>query len=130
MTGEDSQTDSEGLLAHECESGHLTYPAHRRCPVCGESQTGTVDLSDMHGRVVTWTTVSASPSGVSEPNTLAIVEFEVGERTVRAIGSTTGDVESGDTVVPVYVEELRDASTCIRAAGSQEWDGYRFEPVS
>ncbi|WP_436900227.1 Zn-ribbon domain-containing OB-fold protein [Halovenus halobia] len=121
-------TDDE-LLAHECPDGHLTYPGHARCPECGAEQTGTLDLSDRTGEVVTWTTVGASPTGVREPNPLAIVEFGVQERTVRVIGGTTHDVEVGDTVEPVFVEQLRDPAVSIRATESQSWSGYRFEPV-
>jgi len=115
--------------AHECENGHLTYPAHTRCPECGQPQTGTVDLSDREGEVLTWTTVSASPTGVRESNTLAVVEFAVDDRTVRAIGSTTQDVDVGDTVRPVYVEQLRDPDASFRATDRQSWDGYRFGPI-
>ena len=121
--------DEPGLLAHECENGHLTYPAHTRCPDCGGEQTGTVDLSERDAEVLTWTTVGASPTGVREPNTLAIVEFTVDDRTVRAIGQTTGDVEVGDAVTPVYVEQLRDPDASIRARDSQSWGGYRFAPI-
>ncbi|MFC3476219.1 Zn-ribbon domain-containing OB-fold protein [Halobacterium litoreum] len=134
------------LDAYRCENGHVTYPGHTRCPDCGEPQTDTVDLSEETGEVVTWTTSTATPPGVREPNHLAIVEFEVSEshsdgssdssagvdgETVRALGQlTTADgVEIGDEVEPVYVEELREPGAGIREPESQEWDGYRFEPV-
>ena len=117
------------LEAHRCPSGHLTYPGHRRCPTCGEAQTGTVDLADRTGDVLTWTTSTATPPGVSSPNHLAIVEFEVDGETVRAIGGTAAEAEIGDEVRPVYVEELRAPDAGIRHPESQEWDGYRFEPV-
>lgn len=129
MSDGSGESERNGLLAHECENGHLTYPGHTRCPDCGTEQTGTVDLSDREADVITWTTVSASPTGVREPNTLAIVEFSVGERTVRASGQADKTVEIGDTVRPVYVEELRDPDAGIRARESQSWDGYRFEPI-
>lgn len=122
-------TTDDGLLAHECSNGHLTYPGHARCPDCGEEQTATVNLSNREGEVLTWTTVGASPTGVREPNTLAIVEFSVGDRSVRVIGGTTGDVSVGQTVRPVFVDELRDPDAGIRARESQSWSGYRFEPA-
>jgi len=79
---------------------------------------------------VTWTTSTATPPGVREPNHLAIVEFDIDGESVRAIGQlTTGDVETGDEVQPVYVDELREPGAGIREPESQEWDGYRFEPV-
>ena len=132
--------------AHRCPNGHVTYPGHPRCPECGEAQTETVDLSDETGEVVTWTKSTATPPGVREPNTMAIVEFEVSEassdasdgrtesgdggETVRALGQvTTDDVETGDEVEPVYVDELREPGAGIREPESQEWDGYRFEPI-
>jgi len=116
--------------AHRCPNGHLTYPGHTRCPDCGEHQTGTVDLSDRRAEVVTWTHSTATPPGVRQPNTIAIVEFDVDGESVRAIGQVTTDaVETGDTVEPVYAEELRDPEIGIKEPESQEWDGYRFEPV-
>ncbi|MFA9427979.1 nucleic acid-binding protein, partial [Natronorubrum sp. A-ect3] len=79
---------------------------------------------------VTWTKSTATPPGVREPNTLAIVEFDVEGTAVRAIVQlTTDDVETGDEVEPVYVEELREPGAGIREPESQDWDGYRFEPV-
>ncbi len=121
-------TDQE-LLAYRCENDHLTYPAHSRCPECGNPQTETVSLADREATVLTWTTVTASPAGVREPNTLAIVEFDVDGQAVRAIGSTTDAVETGATVRPVYVDTLRDKEASIRLSGDQPWEGYRFEPV-
>jgi len=121
--------DSDGLRAGECEKGHLTFPPHPVCPTCGEPQSETVDLSTRTGTVVTWTTSTTTPPGVREPNTLAIVAFEVGDRTVRALGGTTGDVDVGDAVRPVYVAELRDPEASFRTQASQRWDGYRFAPV-
>jgi hypothetical protein len=52
------------------------------------------------------------------------------DEVVRAIGGLTGgDVTIGDRVRPVYVEELRDPEAGIREPASQEWSGYRFEPI-
>jgi uncharacterized OB-fold protein len=129
--------------AHICENGHASYPGHTLCPDCGAKQTETIDLADLTGEVVTWTHSTKTPPGVREPNTLAIVEFDIAEAItdiapdaeepdtfVRAIGQvTTDDVETGDAVEPVYVEELRDPDVGIKEPASQEWDGYRFDPV-
>ncbi len=124
-------SDEPGLLAGECANGHLRYPSHPVCPDCGEPMDGSVDLADDTAELLTWTTSTATPPGVREPNTLAIVEFAVGERTVRAIGGTTTvDVSVGDRVEPVYVPELREPGAGIREPASQEWDGYRFRPVA
>jgi uncharacterized OB-fold protein len=122
--------DGSTLRAHRCPNDHLTIPGHRRCPSCGEPQNETVDLIDAVGEVVTWTESHATPPGVRSPNPVAIVEFEVDGETVRAIGGlTSADVERGDPVRPVHVQELRDPDAGIREPTSQEWDGYRFEPV-
>jgi uncharacterized OB-fold protein len=118
-----------GFLAHRCPNGHVTSPGHPVCPDCGEEQTGTVELADRIGEVVTWTESTATPPGVRQPNTLAIVEFELEDTAVRTIGGTVGDVETGDPVRPVYVEELRDPEAGIRHPDSHGWDGFRFEPV-
>ncbi|MFB6165368.1 MAG: Zn-ribbon domain-containing OB-fold protein [Haloarculaceae archaeon] len=133
--------------AYRCPNGHVTYPGHELCPVCGEEQDEAIDLSERRAEVITWTTSTATPPGVREPNTLAIVEFDVdgeassaasGSRTesgdgetVRAIGQvTTDEVEIGDTVAPEYVEELREPGVGLKPVESdQEWDGYRFTPV-
>ncbi|WP_415381765.1 Zn-ribbon domain-containing OB-fold protein [Halosimplex sp. TS25] len=121
--------------AHVCENGHVTYPGHTLCPECGEKQTETIDLADRTGEVVTWTHSTKTPPGVREPNTLAIVEFDLSgedlaDGYVRAIGQvTTEEVETGDAVEPVYAEELRDPDVGIKVPESQEWDGYRFEPA-
>jgi uncharacterized OB-fold protein len=118
------------LDAHRCPEGHLTCPGHTVCPECGNEQTEIVDLSERVGEVVTWTTSTATPPGVREPNTLAIVAFDVEGTSVRVLGgTTTEDVETGDQVRPVYVDELREPGAGIREPTSQEWDGYRFEPV-
>lgn len=108
--------------------GSISYPGHPRGPN-GAEPVGTIDLSEYTAEVVTWTTSTATPPGVREPNTLAIVEFNVDGEAVRAIGQvTTDDVETGDKVRPVYVEELRNPGAGIREPESQAWDGYRFQP--
>lgn len=126
--GDENVADRQ-LLAHRCANGHTTYPAHPRCPRCGEPQTETVDLTDAQGVVLTWTRAEATLPGVREPNTLALVEFEVGTETVRILAGTTEDVQVGDEVAPVYVEQLRDPERSVRAETGQEWDGFRFEPL-
>jgi uncharacterized OB-fold protein len=123
-------SDAPGLLAAECANGHLACPGHPICWECGAERVGSVDLADETAEVVTWTTSHATPPGVREPNTLAIVEFAVSDERVRVLGgTTTDDVEMGQTVRPVFVEELRDPEAGIREPESQEWHGYRFEPV-
>ncbi|WP_435130207.1 nucleic acid-binding protein [Halobaculum sp. D14] len=122
-------TDAPAFEAARYPDGSITYPAHPVGPT-GEKPVGTVDLTDYTAEVVTWTTSTATPPGVREPNHLAIVEFTVDDQPVRAVGQvTTGDVDIGDEVEPVYCEELRDPDAGIREAESQEWDGFRFRPV-
>ncbi|WP_436910619.1 Zn-ribbon domain-containing OB-fold protein [Halosimplex marinum] len=121
--------------AHVCENGHVTYPGHTLCPECGAKQTERLDLAERTGEVVTWTKSTATPPGVRAPNTIAIVQFDLSgedlaDDYVRAVGQvTTEEVETGDAVEPVYAEELRDPEAGIKVPESQEWDGYRFEPV-
>ena len=124
------------LEAGICPNGHVSYPTHPRCPECGEPQEETFDLSERTGEVVTWTHSTATPPGVRQPNTLAIVEFDItdvsgaSDEFVRALGQvTTDDVQTGDTVEPVYVEELRDPDVGIKVPESQDWDVYRWDPV-
>lgn len=118
------------LDAWRCPGGHLMFPRHPRCRDCGEPPVERVDLADREGEVVTWTVSYATPPGVRQPNPLAIVRFEVDGEAVQALGGlTTDEVESGDRVRPVAVEELRDPDAGIRTAAAQSWSGYRFEPV-
>ena len=166
----DEETVSSGIDAEqpifeaaEYADGTVTYPPHPVGPN-GAERTGTVDLREHAARVITWTTSTATPPGVRQPNTLAIVEFEMGGDydgpPVRAIGQVadrggtaaddsldgspegsaddspdrsdggdTFDVEIGDHVEPVYVDELRDPDAGIREPESQAWDGFRFRPI-
>ncbi len=122
-------SDEKGAMeAARYADGSLTYPPHPIGPDGGEP-VETVDLSEHTATVVTWTTSTAPPPGVSEPNHLAIVEFDIEGEPVRALGQLTEEVEIGDEVAPVYTEELRDPEAGIREPESQQWDGYRFEPV-
>lgn len=117
------------MTAARYEDGSITYPPHPIGPG-GSEPVEEVDLSDHTAAVVTWTTSYATPPGVREPNTLAIVEFDVDGTPVRALGQcTTDDVTVGDTIEPVYVGELRNPDAGIREQESQRWDGYRFEPT-
>lgn len=121
--------NSPPLTAYRYPDGSLSYPGH---PVddAGREPVETVDLSEHTGTVVTWTTAHATPPGVRSPNHLAVVVFEVGDSTVRAVGQlTTADVEIGDRVRPVYTESLRDPQESLREPASQSWDGYRFAPI-
>ena len=123
------------LEAGICPNGHVSYPTHPRCPDCGEPQDDTLDLSARTAEVVTWTKSTATPPGVRQPNTMAIVEFDLTEEDltddfVRALGQvTTEHVETGDEVEPVYVDQLRDPAEGINEPESQDWDGYRWDPV-
>ena len=117
------------MEAYRYADGSITYPGHPVGPDSSEP-VATIDLSEYTAEVLTWTTAHASPPGVREPNHLAIVEFDVDGTPVRAIGQLpTGDVAIGDEVRPVYCDQLRDPSAGIRETDSQDWDGYRFEPV-
>jgi len=131
MSDPTDPTANPRMDAGRCPNGHLSFPRHPRCPECGEPQDETVDLADRTAEVVTWTESTATPPGVRQPNRLAIVEFDVGGRPVRAIGQVAENaaVEIGDEVRPVYVTELRDPGAGIREPESQGWDGFRFEPV-
>jgi uncharacterized OB-fold protein len=117
------------LEATRYADGSITCPGHPYSHD-GAEPVGTVDLSEREAEIVTHTTSTATPPGVREPNHIAIVEFTVEGDPVRVLGQlTTGDVETGDAVRPVHVEELREPGAGIREPESQSWDGYRFEPV-
>lgn len=127
-----STNSSKPMKAYECPNEHITYPGHALCPECGEEQIETVNLSEYTAEVVTWTESTATPPGVREPNTLAIVEFDVDGASVRALGQVAenADVESGDTVKPIPVDELREPGVGLKSVDAdQVWHGHRFEPV-
>ncbi|SFL08495.1 hypothetical protein SAMN04487950_2364 [Halogranum rubrum] len=122
-------SDNPPLEAYRYSDGSITYPGHPIGPD-GSEPVDTVDLSEYTAEVITWTTSMATPPGVRQPNTLAIVEFDVDGEPVRALGQvTTDDVEIGDEVKAVYCDELREPGVGIKEPESQDWDGYRFEPV-
>ena len=144
---EEEPTGEPTFEAAAYADGTVTYPPHTVSPN-GAERVGTVDLSDHAARVVTWTTSTATPPGVREPNTLAIVEFEMGDDydgpPVRALGQVASreddaaasgdepgdvDVAIGDRVEPVYADDLREPGAGIREPESQDWDGFRFRPV-
>jgi len=120
--------DAPEMTAYRYPDGSISYPGH---PLGGggEAAVEAIDLAERTATVLTWTESTATPPGVREPNTLAIVEFDVDGEPVRAIGQTTDDVAVGDEVRPVYCEQLRDPEAGIREPESQAWDGFRFEPV-
>jgi hypothetical protein len=138
----DRANDDPVFEAAVYADGTVSYPPHPVGPT-GAERTGTVDLREREARVVTWTTSTATPPGVREPNTLAIVEFALDDvadgRSVRALGQVTAaedgedaetvDVAIGDRVEPVYADELREPGAGIREPESQAWDGFRFRPV-
>ncbi len=127
-TTSESGTEHE-MTAYRYPDGSVTYPGHPRGPG-GDEPVGTVDLSEYTAEVVTWTTSTATPPGVRQPNHLAIVEFDVDGVPVRALGQLEdGNVDIGDTVEPFHVDELRDPEKGIREPDSQEWDGFRFRSV-
>jgi len=122
-------SENPPMEAARYPDGSMLYPTHPVGPD-GNEPVETVDLSEYTAELITWTTSTATPPGVREPNHIGIVEFDVEGEPVRAIGQlTTGDVEIGQQVEPVYVEQLREPSAGIREPESQAWDGYRFEPV-
>ncbi|EMA62580.1 hypothetical protein [Halorubrum lipolyticum] len=140
-SGTDDATAEPAFEAAEYVDGTITYPPHTVSPN-GAERVGTVDLRAYEGRVLTWTTSTATPPGVREPNTLAIVEFDMGDDydgpAVRALGQIAEredgggeafDVDIGDRVEPVYADELREPGAGIREPESQDWDGFRFRPV-
>lgn len=124
-----SEAEQPPFEAARYPDGSICYPPHPLGPD-GEEPVETVDLSEYRGTIVTWTSSTATPPGVREPNHLAIVEFSVDGEAVRAIGQlTTDEVDIGDTVEPLYEPELRDPDAGIREPASQSWDGYQFRPV-
>ncbi len=76
------------LTAVRYADGSLGYPAHT-LGSDGNPPVDTIDLREYTAEIITWTKATATPPGVREPNTLAIVEFEIDDESVRAIGQVT-----------------------------------------
>lgn len=144
-TDNDETAGQPPMEAATYPDGTILYPPHPLGPD-GQEPVGTVDLSEYTATLITWTTSTATPPGVRQPNHIGIVEFDISEastdaagsrtessdegETVRAVGQlTTSEVEIGQAVEPVYAEELREPGAGIREPNSQSWDGYRFAPV-
>jgi len=129
---ETNDTDEQGqppMEAAKYPDGSILYPAHPVGPD-GNEPVGTVDLTEYTATLITWTTSTATPPGVRQPNHIGIVEFDVDGEPVRAIGQlTTNEVEIGDELETVYAAELREPGAGIREPESQSWDGYRLRPV-
>ena len=70
--------DRPRMTAAGYAEGSATYPPHPVDPD-GSEPVAEVDLSAQEAEVVTWTTSHATPPGVREPNTLAIVEFDLSD---------------------------------------------------
>ncbi|MFD1569835.1 hypothetical protein [Halorubrum laminariae] len=142
--GGEETGEGPAFEAAEYADGTVTYPPHTVGPN-GADRTGSIDLSDREAQVITWTTSTATPPGVREPNTLAIVEFEMEDGydgpPVRALGQVATpddgsddeaepfDVAIGDRVEPIHADDLREPGAGIREPDSQTWDGFRFRPV-
>ncbi|ATW89837.1 hypothetical protein halTADL_3135 [Halohasta litchfieldiae] len=131
----DTTTDSEEttgqppMEAARYPDGTILYPPHPLGPD-GEEPVGTVDLSEYTATLITWTTSTATPPGVRQPNHIGIVEFDVDGESVRAVGQlTTNEVDIGQEVETVYSKELREPGAGIREPESQSWDGYQFQPI-
>jgi len=122
--------DAPPMEAQRYEDGSISYPTHPRS-LGGAEPVETIDLSEHTAEVITWTESTATPPGVREPNTIAIVEFDIDGERVRAVGQVVedADVKIGDEVEPVYAEELREPGAGIKEPESQEWDGYRLRPT-
>ena len=122
-------SDTPPMEAARYPDGSILYPTHPVGPD-GNEPVETVELSEYTAELLTWTTSTATPPGVREPNHIGIVEFDVEGEPVRAIGQlSTGDVEIGQKVEAVYAEQLREPGAGIREPDSQAWDGYLFEPL-
>jgi uncharacterized OB-fold protein len=129
MSENDPAAEEPAMTAYRYPDGSLTYPGHPKGPG-GQAHVDTVDLSEHTAEVITWTTSTATPPGVRQPNHLAVVEFDVDGEPVRALAQLEdGNVDIGDEVEPYYVPELRDPEVGIRELESQAWDGYRLRPV-
>lgn len=131
----DASNEQPPMEAARYPDGSILYPPHPLGPD-GNEPVDTVDLSEYTATLITWTSSTATPPGVRQPNHLGIVEFTVNEESdddsepVRAIGQlTTDEVDIGDEVEPVYAAALREPGAGIREPESQSWDGYRFQPV-
>jgi len=88
------------LVAAKCSGcDKVTFPPRYACPACGG-----IDFKDETlgiGKMLSWTTIHASPEGFEAPYTVALIKYENG---VVLPGLVVGDMarlEVGSTVKPV-----------------------------
>ena len=118
------------LNAYRCANGHVSYPKHPLCNICGLAYEKEIPLFNLEATVITWTTSTVPAPGVRTPNTIAIVEYDVEGYKIKILGGVEGEnVKIGDKVKARYISELRDSKKSKRFMESQDWDGYRFELI-
>lgn len=102
----DRTAPDRAFVCTSCE--HRWYYSGERCPECGAEDVDTYQLAE--GRVVATTTVHATPPGVREPNSLAIVRFD----DITLIAQLEDEtIETGDDVTFGEESVLRDGDTAI-----------------
>jgi uncharacterized OB-fold protein len=119
------------LNAYQCVNGHVSYPKHPMCNICGLTCEKKIPLSNLEATVITWTTSTVPTPGVRSPNTIAIVEYEIEGCKIKILGGVDAEkIKIGDKVKAKYIPELRDPKKSKRFAESQYWGGHRFELIS
>jgi uncharacterized OB-fold protein len=100
-----------GSVCREC--GSSTFPPRADCPRCLSDEFAFKEWSG-RGRLITYSTVTAAPSGFEEmaPYTLGVVDLEEGGRLLAWIGETLPltelVLEMPVQVVPRIFEELEE----------------------
>lgn len=77
----DTETEIKSTRHADRSLSYLSHPVGSD----GSAPVGTVDLSEYTTTVMTWTTSTATPPGVREPNPLAVIEFDVDSHCVSYV---------------------------------------------
>lgn len=82
----------DSLRAYRCTGcGTVSLPRRARCRQCGRREVEEVELR--HGRLLTFTRVTATRPGYPSPMILGLAEFEHGVKLVARIDDPSPELE-------------------------------------
>ena len=113
------------LMGSACEAcGHLSFPPRADCPTCRHGKFRFQELSG-HGTVVTFTTITAAPSGFEAdvPFHLGVVDLAEGGRLLASFGSTVDPSALAIDMPVQVVPRLDEESEAIKVFYTLEVPG-------
>jgi uncharacterized OB-fold protein len=96
------------IMATRCNGcGHVEFPPRADCPGCGARGFEWVNISG-RGRLVTYTTIHAAPTGFGDrtPYTIGVIDLEEGGRLLSWIQDTPEEEIVVGMPLQAHVERL------------------------